>query len=171
MSDSRSTPPVFSRFVPDGQILTARQMTFASWSIYLLVDIVVLNLFVEFSRSVVIDSFYISILTAVLLRLLLGATLYLEHRVSRFFDSRPFKGSRVMAALLVWLILFASKFVILEVIDIVFGNHVDLGGFVEIVIIAVTLIVAEFAFRWVFKSLGRDRGGLKASANVGLEQT
>ena len=38
-----------------------------------LVDMIVLNLFVEFVRTVVIDSFYISILTAVLLKLMVDA--------------------------------------------------------------------------------------------------
>jgi hypothetical protein len=146
--------------VPQGQVLAARQLQFASWSIYLLVDIVVLNMFVEFSHSVVIDSFYISILTAVALRLLLALTIALEHQISRFFEARTFTGSRLLAAFLIWLILFASKFVILEVIDIIFGDHVELGGFVEIVIIAVTLILAESAFRAIFNRLGRDSGSV-----------
>ena len=81
-----------------GSTLTARQELFASWSMYLLIDIVVLNLFVEFSDRVVIDSFVISILTAALLRLLLGATLRLEHRVSGFFATKTFTGARVVAA-------------------------------------------------------------------------
>jgi hypothetical protein len=142
--------------VPEGDVLTARQVQFASWSTYLLVDIVVLNLFVEFNHSVVIDSFYISILTAVLLRLLLGVTIQLEHRVSWLFETKTFKGSRLVAGLLMFLILFTSKFVILEVIDFVFGDHVELGGFVEIVVIIVALIAAETAFRWVFKLLGHS---------------
>ena len=126
---------------------------------YLLIDIVVLNLFVEFSKSVVIDSFYISILTAVLLRLLLEVTLQFEHRVSRYFETKTFRASRAVAGMVMWLILFTSKFVILEAVDLVFGSHVDLGGFVEIVIIAVTLIAAETAFRAMFDLLGRDRAG------------
>jgi hypothetical protein len=146
--------------VPQGKVLATRQLQFASWSIYLLVDIVVLNLFVEFNHSVVIDSFYISILTAVALRLLLALTIALEHQISRFFDTRAFKGSRLVAVLLMWLILFLSKFVILEIIDIIFGDHVELGGFVEIVIIAVTLVLAESAFRAVFNRLGRDSGAV-----------
>jgi hypothetical protein len=143
--------------VANGQTITARQGKFISWSMYLLIDIVVLNLFVEFSKSVVIDSFYISILTAVLLRLLLEVTLRLEHRVSRYFETKTFKASRVVAAAVMFLILFTSKFVILEAVNLVFGRHVDLGGLVEIVIIAITLIAAETAFRTMFDVLGRDR--------------
>jgi hypothetical protein len=145
--------------VPTGQTITARQGKFISWSMYLLIDIVVLNLFVEFSKSVVIDSFYLSILTAVLLRLLLEVTLRLEHRVSRYFETKTFRASRMVAGVVMWVLLFTSKFVILEAVDLVFGSHVDLGGFVEIVIIAVTLIAAETAFRAMFDLLGRDRTG------------
>ena len=145
----------YVRVVPKEQVITGRQAQFSSWSMYLLIDVVVLNLFVEFNHSVVIDSFYISILTAVLFRLLLGATFWLEHRVSQYFGSRAFKGARAISAILMFLILFTSKFVILEVVDIVFGDHVSLGGFLEIVIIAVTLVVAEASFRVIFDRLGR----------------
>jgi hypothetical protein len=124
---------------------------------YLLIDIVVLNLFVEFTTSVVIDSFYISILTAVLLRLLLGVAIRLEHRVSRYFETKTFKAAHVVRAVVMFLILFSSKFLILEAVNLVFGNDVDLGGFVEIVLIIVTLMAAETAFRKVFELLGRDR--------------
>ena len=142
--------------MPKTLIITARQAQFASWTMYLLIDIVVLNLFVEFTDTIVIDSFYISVLTAILLRLLLGVTLRLEHRVSAYFEMKTCRAARALGALCKLLILFMSKFVILEVINFVFGNHVSLGGFVEILAVIVTLIAAEFAFRTVFKLLGRE---------------
>ena len=46
-------------------VITKKQRIFASWTSDVLVYIVVLNLFVEFVDAVVIDSFWISILTAV----------------------------------------------------------------------------------------------------------
>ncbi len=124
---------------------------------YLLIDIVVLNLFVEFTNTIVIDSFYISILTAILLRLLLGVTIQIEHRVSAYFETKRYKAARSVGALCMFLILFTSKLVILEVINFVFGDHVSLGGFVEIVAVVVTLIAAEFAVRTVFQLLGSEQ--------------
>jgi len=150
--------------MPEGQTITARQVQFASWSMYLLIDIVVLNLFVEFSDSVVIDSFYISILTAALLRLMLGATLQLEHHVSRYFATKTFKGARITTGAVMFLTLFSSKFVILEAVNFVFGDHVDLGGLLEIVIIVITLMGVETAFRAIFNLLGRDEIELDGSA-------
>ena len=55
----RRTPP------GDLQTISPAQARFISWVSEVLVDVVVLNLFVEFVHTVVIDSFYISILTAV----------------------------------------------------------------------------------------------------------
>jgi hypothetical protein len=141
--------------VQNGRPVSARQLQFASWSMYLLIDIVVLNLFVEFSKAVVIDSFYISILTAVLLRLLLGATLHLERRTAQYFATKTFSGSPTVARICMFLILFTSKFVILEAVNLAFGDHVELGGLLEIVVIVVTLIGAEAAFRTIFNLLGR----------------
>ncbi len=92
--------------------------------------IVVLNLFVEHASAVVIDSFSISILTAILLKLMLDALLGVEHRVSTYFAAKPGRGFRILGPLSVFSILFFSKFLILEVVNFVFGDHVALGHFV-----------------------------------------
>jgi hypothetical protein len=134
----------------DRVYISRHQELFGSWTAYLVIDIVVLNLLIEFVPSITIDSFYISILTACFLRLLLGVTLQVEHRVARYFRSKETKGLRLLGALVAYLVLFGSKFVILEIVDLVFRDHVDLGGFVEIVAIALTLLAAELAFRGVY---------------------
>ena len=61
--------------------ITENQQRYMSWTSDVLVYIVVLNLFVEFVDAIVIDSFWISILTAVLLKALLDVVIRLEHRV------------------------------------------------------------------------------------------
>ena len=53
-----------------------------------------------------------------------------------------------------WLILFLSKFVILEAVNVVFGDHVELGSFIEIVGIIVTMLAANAALVAVYQSLG-----------------
>ena len=135
--------------------ITRKQALFSEWAAFLLADVVVLNLLVEFVPSIVIDSFYISILTAIFLRLLLEVAIQLEHRVAAYIRARDSKTLRVLGPLAMFLILFASKLVILELVDIVFGDHVDLGGFLEIIAIAIALMAAERALQWVFAWLGR----------------
>ena len=135
--------------------ITRKQALFSEWAAFLLADVVVLNLLVEFVPSVVIDSFFISILTAVFLRLLLEVAIQLEHRVAAYIRARDSKTLRIVGPLAMFLILFASKLVILELVDIVFGSHVDLGGFLEIIAIAIALMAVEHALQWVFAWLGR----------------
>jgi hypothetical protein len=137
--------------------ITAAQARFVSWVSEVLVDIVVLNLFVEFAHTVVIDSFYISVLTAVLLKLMVDAVKGLENRVSAFLAAKPGPAWKAVRFLAVWLILFLSKFVILEIVDVVFGSHVELGGFIEIVAIVITMLVANAALLAVYRRLGAIR--------------
>lgn len=134
--------------------ITNRQQVFASYVTDVLVYIVVLNLFVEHSDAIVIDSFSISILTAVLLKVLLDLILSAEHRVSDFFKRRHHPIANVLRVLSVWLILFLSKFLILEAVDLVFGDHVELGGFLQVVLLVIVMMVARQAFESIYRSLG-----------------
>lgn len=144
--------------------MSPAQARFLSWVSAVLVDIVVLNLFVEFVHTIVIDSFSISILTAVLLKLMVDAVKGLEQSVSAYFAAREGAVWKAIRFLAVWLILFLSKFVILEAVNVVFGDHVELGSFIEIVGIIVTMLAANAALLAVYRSLGaRDTEGRLAT--------
>jgi hypothetical protein len=109
----------------------------------ILADIVVLNLFVEYAHGVVIDSFTITILTAIVLRAMVLVTFRIEHRVSALFKARPGRVSTVLRVSAMWLILFGSKFVILEVIDLIFGDHVELHGLLLVIALIAAMIFVE----------------------------
>jgi len=113
--------------------------------------IIVLNLLVEYNPKIIIDSFTISIYTAILLKILLEVILKLEHRVSDVFRSY-----KVLRILLVWLILFGSKFLILEVVDVVFGDHVELGKFLDVILLVIALMVVKEVFQRIYLSLGHS---------------
>jgi hypothetical protein len=134
--------------------ITQRQRTFGSYAADVLIYIVVLNLFVEFADSVVIDSFTISIFTAFVLKILLDIILRFEHRVSEFFARYDNAVARVLRFAAVWVILFGSKFVILEVIDIIFGDHVDLGGFLMVIGLVIAMMVTREVFARIYTALG-----------------
>jgi len=134
--------------------ITRAQYRFASALTEILVYIVVLNLFVEYVHTVIIDSFTVSILTAVLLWLMLRATVRIEHRVARYFRQKKGVSYRVLRYACVWAILFVSKFVILEVVAFVFAGRAALGHFFEIVAIVLALMASEALLRWIFRRLG-----------------
>lgn len=134
--------------------LPRRQLIFFSWTKDVLIYVVVLNLFVEYVDPVVIDSFTISILTALLLKVLLEIILGLEHRVAHLFAAWPGSLSRFLRILSTWLILFLSKFLILEVSDLVFGDLVELGTFVHVLSLVIALIVARQIIHRIYVALG-----------------
>ena len=135
--------------------VTRAQMLFSSWTKDVLIYTIVLNLFVEYIDTVVIDSFTISILTAILLKALLDLILGLEHRISHFFAQWTSPVAKVLQIGSAWLILFLSKFVILEVVDIVFGTHVELGGFVTVLTLVLVMMITREIVQRIYLALGR----------------
>ena len=133
--------------------ITRQQSLFMSWATAVLLNVVVLGLFVEYSDSIVIDSFTIVILAAVVLKALVAVTLRLEHRVRNFFLQRGGTVNRVLGIVTALAILFSSKFVILEVIDIIFRDHVEIDGFIPLVLLIITMIAAEQAVSFIYERL------------------
>jgi hypothetical protein len=133
--------------------ISRRQDLFMSWATAVLLNVVVLGLFVEYSDRIVIDSFTIVILAAVVLKALVAVTLRLEHRVRNFFVQRGGTVNRVLGIVTALAILFSSKFVILEVIDIIFRDHVEIDGFIPLVLLIVTMIAAEQAVSFIYERL------------------
>ena len=134
--------------------ITKKQYQYISWTSDVLVYIVVLNLFVEFVDAIIIDSFWISILTAVLLKALLDIVIRLEHRVGDFFQKRMGSFSKFLEVTTKFLILFTSKLIILEVVDFVFGDHVELGHFVEILTLIIAMMVTKAIMVKLYQRLG-----------------
>src|SRR6476646_9657662 len=135
--------------------ITRAQARFVTWVSEVLVDIVVLNLFVEYVHTIVIDSFWISVLTALLMKLAIDAVKGLERRVAGYFHTKEGLVWRALGLIAVFSILFLSKFVILELVNIVFGDHVELGHFIEILSIILTMLVASALLQLIFRRLGR----------------
>jgi hypothetical protein len=141
---------------------TRRQRIFAEWTMDILTYVVVLNLFAEYSDRVVIDSFTISILTAILLKVLLVIIVTGKKAVWGWAKAKESRSYTMVGALGVWAILFLSKFLILEAEDLVFGDHVELGGFVSVMVLSASLMVARELIQWVYLLLGQPaRAGIK----------
>lgn len=120
----------------------------------LLVYVVVLNLFVEYAPKVLSETFTLSVLTAVLLKVVLEVVVVAEHRVKRRWRQASSGLGKVGAGVLLWLLLVGSKLVVLQLVDLVFGERVSLGGFVPVTLLIVTLLLSRAAVR---RLLGEDR--------------
>jgi hypothetical protein len=134
--------------------VTRNQWRFSDFMADVLVYTIVLNLFVEYNDAIIIDSFTISIFTAVLLKVLLDVLVGFEHRVRAWFAAREGTFYRIAGPVTVFAILFGSKFLILEIVDIVFGDHVELGHFIDVVLLIITMIVARRLIGVIYQRLG-----------------
>jgi hypothetical protein len=135
-----------------------KQRLFVRYFTAILIDLVVLNLFVEYSGKVAIDSFTTSLLAAVLLQALLKLTIAVEHRVAGYFKSRPGGLMTFLRFFFAWLVLFGSKFVILEAITLAFGDRVRFEGvfhgIVTLIVVIVAMLIAEEAIVRLYRRLG-----------------
>ena len=147
--------------------MNRNQARFADWMADVLVYIVVLNLFVEYVDAIVIDSFTISIFTAILLKLMLDLLTGVEHRVHHYFQQREGAVFTALGWLSVFAILFLGKLLILEVVDIVFGDHVELGHFLDVVLLIIAMIATRLVVQKIFEGLGDADEQLPADLRQG----
>ena len=142
----------------DIRILSGRQAMFIGYTLAVLVDLVVLNLFNQFWSKVQIDTFATSLLVAILLQVLLKLTLALEHRMADLMKRRGGRYATAKRVLVTWLILFGSKFVILAAINLAFGDDVSFGGpfhgIVAFIVVVVVMLVAEEVMVRFYRRLG-----------------
>ncbi len=134
-----------------------RQQLFFRYTLAVLIDLTVLNLFNEYWDYVFIEFFTISLFAAILLQFLLQVTIAIEHRVANYFKKKAGLRPRVMRALSTWAILFGSKLVILEAINFSFGDSVifsgPIHGLVAFIIVVIAIIIAEQTLSWIYESL------------------
>jgi hypothetical protein len=136
------------------------QRLFVRYLMAILIDLTVLNLFDEYWELVTIGSFTVSALAALLLQVLLQATLALEHRVAAFFKSKSGGFAKFMRFFSAWLILFGSKFVMLGVLDLAFGDDMlftgPLHGVVSFIVVIVAMLAAEEIIQRIYRRLGAN---------------
>ena len=104
------------------------------------VYVVVLNLFVEYLPQVVSETFTLSLLTAILLKGVLEIVVAAKNWVKGRFRAASTPTGKAVAAVMLWLVLFGSKFLVLEVVDLVFGHRVSLGGFFSVTLLILVLL-------------------------------
>jgi len=111
------------------------------------VYVVVLNLFVEYLPQVLSETFTLSLLTAVLLKGVLEVVVAAKNRVKARFRQASTPIGKMVAAVLLWVVLFGSKFLVLEAVALVFDARVNLGGFFSVTLLILALLLSRAAVR------------------------
>ena len=123
-----------------------------------LIDLVVLGLFAEFWSWVTVSSFSIALLGAVVLQFLLKGTIIVEHWVAGFFKGRKGGLMTFLRFFFAWVVLFLSKFVILEALVFMFGKNIHFQGpfhgIVALLAVVAVMLIAEEAVVRLYRRIG-----------------
>jgi len=142
---------------PPERVFSTHQQKFVRYFTAILIDLTVLNFFDEYWEHVKIESFTISLFTAVLLQVLLKVTIAFEHRIENYFKNRTGIKDKIQRLLSIWAILFGSKFIIMEAVDFAFGDKVVFGGpfhgMAAFIILLIIMLIAEHAVVKLYHSL------------------
>ena len=111
------------------------------------VYVVVLNLAAEYVPSVIAETFTLSLFTAVVLKLVLEGVVAVKDRLKTRLKAATTPVGRVVAGLALWLVLVGSKFVVLELVALLFGDRVKLGGFFAVTGLILILLLARAGVR------------------------
>ncbi len=134
-----------------------RQRLFLRYFTGVLIDLALLGLFAEYWSDVKVSSFTVMLLAAILLQFLLKLTIWVEHHVAEYFNAKTGGFMKFMRYFGAWLVLFGSKFVILEALSFVFQGRVQFEGpfhgIIALIVVAITMVVVEELFVRLYRKL------------------
>ncbi|HKQ41457.1 MAG TPA: hypothetical protein VJT79_03175 [Pseudonocardia sp.] len=73
--------------------------------------------------------------------------MWAKNRAKARFKAATTPFGKVAAGFLLWLVLFGSKFLVLEAVGLVFGTGMSLDGFFAVTLLIVVLMLARAAVR------------------------
>lgn len=133
--------------------LSQKQLVFREMVFGTLVYAVVLGFFADYTSILETKSYSTTFLVAIVMQLLTYLTLLVKQRVVTQFSSSSGIMNKTGLVVGVWLVLFLSKFVFLAVIDVLFGENVQISGFVGLLAIIVTMTIAKELIDYIFAKL------------------
>ena len=136
---------------------SAKQQLFLKYFTFTLVDLMVLNFFAEYWDKVTITSFGVSLFIAIVLQVLLKMTISLEHRISHYMKSNEKLDKKVLHIFSTWFVLFASKLVMLWVLQLLFGDAIVFAGayhgVVAFIVVVITILAVEYLVTRIYDAL------------------
>lgn len=136
--------------------MNSKQKLFWDMILGILVYAVVLGFFEDYTTIISTWSYSTTFLVAIVMQLLTYATFWLKSQIVKRFRGREEKRYLTILIFGVWAIMFISKFVFLAVIDFIFGNSVEISGFIGLVIIIITMSVVKKLIDATYIRLGKN---------------
>lgn len=131
----------------------SRQILFKDLFVGTLIYAVVLGFFNDYTDIITAKSFSTIFLAAFVLQLLTYSVFWLKKKV--VIKLKPKKELKFKLVMIfgVWLIMFSSKFVFIGTIDLIFGDNMNVSGFVGILLVALSATIAARLSDLVFEKL------------------
>ena len=123
------------------------------------VYLVVLGVFSELFPRVISETFLLALLTAILLKVVLELVLVVKKRVVVRIRAAQTPVGRVVNALSLVLVMAGSKFLVLELTALAFGDFVQLGGFFSVTALILTLMLARAGMRYLLARTDQEVAG------------
>lgn len=117
----------------------------------ILAYVVVLGLFVQLLPQVISESFSLTLLTALLMKVALEIIMSAKKRAVARLTGAHTLAARGVAGVAILLLLPWSKFVILWATEAIFAGSVSLGGFYAVTVLVATMMLARFAVRLIIR--------------------
>ena len=134
----------------DSNLFNKRFITYHKVILGILVNSVVLGFFNDYTDIIITKSYSTTFFVALVLALLLIPTFRLKKFLSNYFKSR---NKKVLVFFSVWLVMFLSKFVFLWVLDLIFGDNLEVSGFVGLILIILTVTLLSLLINTFYKKL------------------
>ncbi|MBP9738387.1 hypothetical protein KBD20_01735 [Candidatus Saccharibacteria bacterium] len=132
----------------------AEQILFKELFVGTLIYAVILGFFNDYSSIVYAKSFSTIFLASIVLEVLTYLAFVLKGKIVAALKGREAAVYRVLMFFGVWLVMFLSKFVFIWVIDIIFGENLNINGFFGILILVVCVTIVHKAADKIFVHLG-----------------
>jgi hypothetical protein len=135
-------------------IFTPRQLMFDAMFVGTLIYAVVLGFFNDYTSIVQANSFSTIFFASVVLQILTYYTFALKKLLLARLKDREGAWYTLLRFFCLWLIMFLSKFVFVWVIDLIFGDAINIYGFFGILaVVASATVIAKLA-DYIFARLG-----------------
>jgi hypothetical protein len=114
---------------------------------------VVLGFFNDYTDILSTKSYSTTFAVAIVMQLLTYATFLLKDVIVTKLKQKE-NVKKAYIAFSIWLIMFFSKFIFLAVLDFIFGDNIEISGFIGLLLIIICLTVAQKIVQTIYEKLG-----------------
>lgn len=145
---------IMSHMATKKEVFNSRQLFFEEMFVGTLIYAVALGFFNDYTHIVEADSFSTIFLASFVLQVLTYYTFALKRSVISLIKDRSGALFGFLRFFSVWLIMFLSKFVFVWVVDLIFGDTINIYGFFGILAVVATVTIATKLKDLIFVKIG-----------------